>query len=210
MVASPQICNQATLGGNVSQDTLLVLPQWLVVLPRGRQHLLRGYADGDQQEHATAGDRCVAVSPAGHGTGAGALDTELDQERAVSASKAEDSLGPQIDITRMTVLQPGELLTTIRIRRRGRTRRSTGRRSDRNVWDFPLVNVASALKLSGTTISDVRVAVGAVAARPLRLTAVWKPAASRGSRGRKRRRRRPAKRPSKGPWRCATTPTRFR
>ncbi|MFN7980459.1 MAG: hypothetical protein U0Q11_01245 [Vicinamibacterales bacterium] len=34
------------------------------------------------------------------------------------------------------------------------------------------MNVASALKLSGTTISDVRVAVGAVAARPLRLTAV--------------------------------------
>jgi len=43
---------------------------------------------------------------------------------------------------------------------------------DRNVWDFPLVNVASALKLSGQTIQQGRIAVGAVAARPLRLTAV--------------------------------------
>jgi xanthine dehydrogenase YagS FAD-binding subunit len=32
--------------------------------------------------------------------------------------------------------------------------------------------VASALKVSGNTISDLRIAVGAVAARPLRLTAV--------------------------------------
>ena len=35
-----------------------------------------------------------------------------------------------------------------------------------------LVNVAAAMKVSGNTISEVRLAVGAVAARPLRLTAV--------------------------------------
>jgi xanthine dehydrogenase YagS FAD-binding subunit len=40
------------------------------------------------------------------------------------------------------------------------------------VWDFPLVNVASAMKASGGTIQAVRVVVGAVAATPLRLTAV--------------------------------------
>ena len=40
------------------------------------------------------------------------------------------------------------------------------------MWDFPLVNVASAMKFSGTTIQEARIAVGAVAARPLRLTAV--------------------------------------
>jgi xanthine dehydrogenase YagS FAD-binding subunit len=40
------------------------------------------------------------------------------------------------------------------------------------VWDFALVNVAAALKVSGTTISEARLAVGAVAARPLRLTTV--------------------------------------
>jgi xanthine dehydrogenase YagS FAD-binding subunit len=43
---------------------------------------------------------------------------------------------------------------------------------DRQVWDFPLVNVASAIKTSGNTIQAARIAVGAVAARPLRLTAV--------------------------------------
>src|SRR6516162_6462268 len=43
---------------------------------------------------------------------------------------------------------------------------------DRNVWDFPLMNVASAVKLSGGTIQDIRIAVNAVAARPLRLKSV--------------------------------------
>ena len=40
------------------------------------------------------------------------------------------------------------------------------------MWDFPLVNVASAMKVSGGTIETLRLAVGAVAARPLRLAAV--------------------------------------
>jgi xanthine dehydrogenase YagS FAD-binding subunit len=40
------------------------------------------------------------------------------------------------------------------------------------VWDFPLVNVASAMKVSGGTIESMRIAVGAVAATPFRLPAV--------------------------------------
>jgi len=40
------------------------------------------------------------------------------------------------------------------------------------VWDFPLMNVASAAKLSGGTIQDIRISVNAVAARPLRLKKV--------------------------------------
>jgi xanthine dehydrogenase YagS FAD-binding subunit len=40
------------------------------------------------------------------------------------------------------------------------------------VWDFPLVNVASAMKVSGSTIQALRIVVGAVAATPVRLTAV--------------------------------------
>jgi xanthine dehydrogenase YagS FAD-binding subunit len=88
--------------------------------------------------------------------------------------KAEEYFrGPQLDITRMTILQPGELLTTIRIPATWANAQFYYEKvRDRNVWDFPLVNVASAMKLSGTTINEARVAVGAVAARPLRLTTV--------------------------------------
>lgn len=46
LVASPQIRNQGTLGGESGAGrALLVLPRGLAVLPRRRQHLLRRYAD---------------------------------------------------------------------------------------------------------------------------------------------------------------------
>jgi xanthine dehydrogenase YagS FAD-binding subunit len=40
------------------------------------------------------------------------------------------------------------------------------------VWDFPLLNVASATVTSGGKIERIRIAVNGAAARPLRLTAV--------------------------------------
>jgi xanthine dehydrogenase YagS FAD-binding subunit len=44
--------------------------------------------------------------------------------------------------------------------------------ADRNSWDFPLVNVAAAIKESGGTITDARVACGGVEAVPKRLAVV--------------------------------------
>ncbi len=70
-------------------------------------------------------------------------------------------------------MQPGDLLTTIRIPSTwaGATFYFEKVR-DRNVWDFPLLNVASAMKLSGDTIQEARIVVNAAAARPLRLKRV--------------------------------------
>ncbi|HEX6992806.1 MAG TPA: xanthine dehydrogenase family protein subunit M, partial [Gammaproteobacteria bacterium] len=44
--------------------------------------------------------------------------------------------------------------------------------ADRNVWDFPLVNVAAALFVNGETIERARLAAGAVQCVPRRLTVV--------------------------------------
>ena len=40
---------------------------------------------------------------------------------------------------------------------------------DRQVWDFPLVNVAAAIKPNGGTIGESRIVCNAVAATPRRL-----------------------------------------
>ena len=178
LVASPQIRNQGTIGGNVSQDTRC----WYY---RGGWTCYRAggnicYADTPtaiNREHAILGaDRCVAVNPSDTAPALIALDASMvirgrRSERVVPA--AEYFLGPDIDITRMTVLRPGELMTAIRIPGTWAGAQFYFEKvRDRNVWDFPLVNVASALKFSGQTIQDARLVVGAVAARPLRLTAV--------------------------------------
>ncbi len=78
-----------------------------------------------------------------------------------------------MDITRLNILKPGDLLTAIRIPAAWAGAKFYFEKvRDRNVWDFPLMNVASAIKLEGSTISDIRIAVNAVAPRPMRLKAV--------------------------------------
>lgn len=178
LVASPQIRNQGTLGGNVSQDARCAYYRrgWSCYRAGGNTC----YADTPtalNREHAILhADRCVAVSPSDTAPALVALDAQMvirrrGGERVVDA--ADYFLGPDIDITRMTVLRPGELLTAIRIPSTFAGARFYFEKvRDRQVWDFPLVNVAAAIKESGGTIADVRLAVGAVAARPLRLPAV--------------------------------------
>jgi xanthine dehydrogenase YagS FAD-binding subunit len=70
-------------------------------------------------------------------------------------------------------LKPGELLTAIRIPSTWAGAQFYFEKvRDRNVWDFPLLNVASAMVVSNGGIEQIRIAVNGAAARPLRLKAV--------------------------------------
>ena len=129
------------------------------------------------REHAIFGaDRCVAVNPSDTAPALIALDAKMvfqtaDGERVVDAE--DYFIGPSIDIMRMTVLQPGDLLTKIRIPSTWAGAKFYFEKvRDREVWDFPLVNVASAMRVSGSTIDDARVAVNGTAPYPMRLVAV--------------------------------------
>jgi xanthine dehydrogenase YagS FAD-binding subunit len=177
-VASPQIRNQGTLGGNVSQDTRC----WYY---RGGWPCYRAggetcYADtpvGRNREHAIFGaDRCVAVHPSDSAPALIALDAKfvIRNSKGEHVVDAEDYfIGPDVDITRLNILKPGDLLTAIRIPSTWAGARFYFEKvRDRNVWDFPLMNVASAMMLSGNTIQNMRIAVSAVAPRPMRLKAV--------------------------------------
>ncbi|MGB8028944.1 MAG: xanthine dehydrogenase family protein subunit M [Terracidiphilus sp.] len=178
LVASPQIRNQGTLGGNVSQDTRC----WYY---RGGWPCYRAggnicYADtpvGRNREHAIFGaDRCVAVHPSDSAPALIVLDAKfvIQTPKGERVVDAEDYfVGPELDITRLNILRPGDLLTAIRIPAMWAGAKFYFEKvRDRNVWDFPLMNVASAMRLSGGTISDIRIAVNAVAPKPMRLKAV--------------------------------------
>ena len=175
LVASPQIRNQGTIGGNVSQDTRC----WYY---RGGWNCYRAggnicYADTPtalNREHAIFdADRCVAVNPSDTAPALVALDAVMvirgpNGERVVNA---EDYwIGPGIDITRMNVLAPNELLVRIRIPSTFAGAQFYFEKvRDRQVWDFPLVNVAAAIKPNGANIGEARLVVNAVAAKPRRL-----------------------------------------
>src|SRR5260370_30316587 len=178
LVASPQIRNQGTLGGNVSQDARCWYYRAGWPCYRAGGNIC--YADTPEsrnREHAILhADRCVAVNPSDSAPALIALDAKFvirtpKGERVVDAE--DYFIGPDIDITRLHILRPEHLLTAIRLPSAWADAKFYFEKiRDRNSWDFPLLNVASAMMLSGDRIERIRIAVNAVAARPLRLKAV--------------------------------------
>ena len=178
LVASPQIRNQGTIGGNVSQDTRCWYYRSGWPCYRAGGNIC--YADapeGRNREHAILqADRCVAVNPSDSAPALIALDAKfvIRTRKGERVVDAEDYfIGPDIDITRLHILQPGDLLTAIRIPSTWAGAQFYFEKiRDRNVWDFPLMNVASAMATSGDRIERIRIAVNGAAARPLRLKVV--------------------------------------
>ena len=178
LVASPQIRNQGTLGGNISQDTRCWYYRSGWTCYRAGGNIC--YADTPtsiNREHALFdANSCVAVNPSDTAPSLVALDAQMvirnsGGERVVPAE--EFFIGPSVDIMRMTVMEPGDLLTAIRIPATWAGAKFYFEKvRDRQVWDFPLVNVASAVKVSGGNIQQARIVVNAVAAHPMRLRAV--------------------------------------
>jgi xanthine dehydrogenase YagS FAD-binding subunit len=178
LVASPQIRNQGTIGGNVSQDARCWYYRAGWPCYRAGGNIC--YADtpgGRNREHAILhAERCVAVNPSDTAPALIALDAKfvIRGSRGERVVDAEDYfIGPDIDITSLHILKPGELLTAVRIPSTwAGTQFYFEKVRDRNVWDFALLNVASAMKVSNGGIERVRIAVNGAAARPLRLKLV--------------------------------------
>ncbi len=178
VVASPQIRNQGTLGGNVSQDARCWYYRDGWPCYRAGGNIC--YADtpvGRNREHAIFGaNRCVAVHPSDSVPALIALDAKfvIQTPKGEKVVDAEDYfVGPEIDITHLNIIRPGELLTAIRIPNTWAGAKFYFEKvRDRNVWDFPLMNVASAMKVSGGSIEGIRIAVNAVSPRPMRLRGV--------------------------------------
>jgi len=174
-VASPQIRNAGTIGGNVCQDTRCWYYRGGVKCYRaGGNTCYASAPDAMNREHAIFGaSRCVAVSPSDTAPALVALDAEMivrsvGEERVIAAG--DFFMEPAVDITRMTVLKPGELLVGIRLPARWASADFYFEKvADRKSWDFALLSIAAAFRSSGSAVEDARVVCGAVQCVPRRL-----------------------------------------
>jgi xanthine dehydrogenase YagS FAD-binding subunit len=177
-VASPQIRNTGTLGGNVSQDARCwYYRSGLPCYRAGGNTCFADTPEGVNREHALFDtDRCVTVNPSDTAPALVALDAKF----VVKSSKGERVLsaeqffiGPKTDITRLTSVKPEEIVTAIRLPKEWAGARFYFEKvADRDTWDFALVNVAAAIVVNNNVVERSRIACGSVSATPRRLEAV--------------------------------------
>ncbi len=173
-VASPQLRNQGTIGGNLCQRPRC----WYF---RGDFECLRKGGDtcyamgGENQYHCIfGGGACLMVHPSDTATALVALGA-----RAVIAGPRGsrtvplDSFFvlPEQDATKENVLAPGEILTEVVLPAPPADFVSTYRKvRARGAWDFALAGAAVALSFKDGRVDTARVVLGAAAPVPWRAT----------------------------------------
>lgn len=175
-VATPQLRNQGTFGGNLCQRPRC----WYF---RGdfecaKKGGPRCYAvNGENQYHCIfGGSLCYIVYPSDTAPALIALGAEVrimgnGGERTIPLESFY--ILPEEDPEKENVLERGEILTEIVLPPMEEGWKSSYRKvRERGAWDFALASVALALRSSGGRVREARVVLGGVAPKPWRSTPV--------------------------------------
>jgi xanthine dehydrogenase YagS FAD-binding subunit len=170
-VATPQIRNLGTVGGNLLQDSRCPYYRgpWECYRAGG---IVCDAVRGINTEHALfGGDRCYTVTPSDLAPVMVALDATARVQGSggrYETSLADLYLLPKDDIHHMHKLQPDEILTEVEIPRPANQRSTFIKYAARNAWDFAQASLAAAFTAEGSTVRNVRLVFGAVAPTPWR------------------------------------------
>lgn len=171
--ASAQLRNMATVGGNLLQRTRC--PYFYDGASACNKRVPGSGCDaigGFNRNHAILGtsDDCIATHPSDMCVALAALDATVEVESVRGLRRV-----PLADFHRLpggtphleTALEPDELVTAVEVP--ALTAPSCYRKvRDRASYAFALVSVAAALEVTDGVVSEVRLALGGVAAKPWR------------------------------------------
>jgi 4-hydroxybenzoyl-CoA reductase subunit beta len=165
LVASPQIRNMGTLGGNLCLDTRCTYYNQTFFWREALGFCLK--KDGTKCHVVPAGKRCVAahssdVSPVLIALGA---SVEILNPAGARVLPVEDFFVG--DGIHNNVLQPGELVTRVIVPASAKgVRTSYAKLRPRGAIDFPMLSVAVAAREAAGAVQSLRVVVSGLGARP--------------------------------------------
>jgi xanthine dehydrogenase YagS FAD-binding subunit len=178
--ASAQLRNAATVGGNLLQRTRC--PYFYDTASACNKREPGSGCDargGDNRLHAVLGwsEHCIATNPSDFVVPLVALDAVVETEGA--AGRREIALEafhrlPGEEPHRETVLEPGELIVSVRLPAEAAPFAANARYlkvRERTSYAFAVVSAAAALRTEGARITEARVALGGVALKPWRARA---------------------------------------
>jgi xanthine dehydrogenase YagS FAD-binding subunit len=177
-VASPQLRNQGTLGGNVCQKPRCWYYRGDFACLRKGGELCYAYT-GENEFHAVAGSGpCYIVHPSDTApalTALGAIAHVAGPKGSRTVPLDRFFVLPEKDVKRETVLEPGEILTKLLLPMPAAGVRSSYRKvRARASFDFALVGAAFALQMQGDRVARARVVFSGVAPVPWPAPAVEK------------------------------------
>jgi len=161
-VATVHLRNAGTLGGNLCLDTRCNYYNQNYEWRKAIDFCLK--KDGDICWVATASKRCVAVSSTDTAPALIALNATVVLESAAGEREIPVEALYRNDGIDYLSRKPDEILTSVNIPDGWNSTYWKLRR--RGAFDFPILGVAVALKMSGDVVEDARVALGAAASRP--------------------------------------------
>ena len=182
-LATPQIRNVGTLGGNLNQRPRC----WYYrhpLIPCLKKGGDRCYALAGNTKYlcVTGGDRCYIVHPSDTAVALSVFDASIEISGGSGSRKlpiGDFFAGPGVDVTRETILEPGEIVTRVILPppadpgTDSQPPRSVYIKArEREAGDFALVSVAIRLAVSGGVVQQAAVALGGVAPVPYRAPAV--------------------------------------
>ncbi len=168
-IATPHLRNMGTIGGNICLDTRCTYYDQTFEWRKAINFCMK--KDGDTCWVATSSDRCLAVSstdsaPALISLGATVTLVSASGTREVALSDLYVNDGMHY-LTR----RPDEILTAVRLPSADGWRSTYWKLRRRGSFDFPVASVAAAARFDGAHIVEARIVLGAVASRPLEVTA---------------------------------------